>query len=63
VAPIDFPLSRMKSVGFVTRVIREQGTGRELPRSTCRPRPSRRPDLEIVPVAKTTLTDRIVDRR
>src|SRR3546814_3179921 len=27
---IDFPHDKMKSVGFVTRVISEQGTGREL---------------------------------
>src|SRR3546814_6329265 len=27
---IDFPHTQMKSVGFVTRVVREQGTGREL---------------------------------
>lgn len=27
---IDFPHSQMKAVGFVTRVIREHGTGREL---------------------------------
>ena len=27
---IDFPHTEMKSVGFVTRILREQGTGREL---------------------------------
>ena len=27
---VDFPHTEMKSIGFVTRVIREQGTGREL---------------------------------
>ena len=27
---VDFPHAEMKSIGFVTRVIREQGTGREL---------------------------------
>src|SRR3546814_17075086 len=28
---IDFTHTQMKSVGFVTRLVREQGTGRELP--------------------------------
>ena len=55
---IDFPHTEMKSVGFVTRVLREQGTGRELaavyvpttpnpdlglPRRSCRWKRSRRP--------------------
>ena len=60
---IDFPHTEMKSVGFVTRVIREHGTGRELAAvyvpTTPNPTSGYR---EIVPVEKMTPTDWTVDQ-
>jgi uncharacterized membrane protein len=52
----------MKSVGFVTRVIREQGTGRELAAVYVPTTPNPTSGyLEIVPVEMTTPTDWSVD--
>jgi uncharacterized membrane protein len=60
---IDFPHSEMKSVGFVTRVIREQGTGRELAAVYVPTTPNPTSGyLEIVPVEKITPTDWTVDQ-
>lgn len=60
---IDFPHSQMKSVGFVTRVIREQGTGRELAAVYVPTTPNPTSGyLEIVPVEKITPTDWTVDQ-
>jgi uncharacterized membrane protein len=59
---IDFPHKEMKSVGFVTRVIREQGTGRELAAVYVPTTPNPTSGyLEIVPVEMTTPTDWSVD--
>ena len=59
---IDFPHKEMKSVGFVTRVIREQGTGRELAAVYVPTTPNPTSGyLEIVPVELTTPTDWSVD--
>ena len=59
---IDFPHDRMKSVGFVTRVIRERGTGRELAAVYVPTTPNPTSGyLEIVPVEKITPTDWTVD--
>jgi uncharacterized membrane protein len=53
----------MKSVGFVTRVIREQGTGRELAAVYVPTTPNPTSGyLEIVPVEKITPTDWTVDQ-
>ncbi len=60
---IDFPHSEMKSVGFVTRVIREQGTGRELAAVYVPTTPNPTSGyLEIVPIEKLTPTDWTVDQ-
>ncbi len=60
---IDFPHTEMKSVGFVTRVIREQGTGRELAAVYVPTTPNPTSGyLEIVPVEKITPTDWTVDQ-
>ena len=60
---IDFPHGQMKSVGFVTRVIREQGTGRELAAVYVPTTPNPTSGyLEIVPVEKITPTDWTVDQ-
>ncbi|MEN4904737.1 DUF502 domain-containing protein [Luteimonas sp. TWI662] len=60
---IDFPHSQMKSVGFVTRVIREQGTGRELAAVYVPTTPNPTSGyLEIVPLDKVTPTDWTVDQ-
>ncbi len=59
---VDFPHKEMKSVGFVTRVIREQGTGRELAAVYVPTTPNPTSGyLEIVPVEKLTPTDWTVD--
>ena len=59
---IDFPHKEMKSVGFVTRVIREQGTGRELAAVYVPTTPNPTSGyLEIVPVELITPTDWSVD--
>lgn len=60
---VDFPHTQMKSIGFVTRVIREQGTGRELAAVYVPTTPNPTSGyLEIVPVEKITPTDWTVDQ-
>ena len=60
---IDFPHDQMKSVGFVTRVIRDQSTGRELAAVYVPTTPNPTSGyLEIVPVEKVTPTDWTVDQ-
>ncbi|HET8818434.1 MAG TPA: DUF502 domain-containing protein [Xanthomonadaceae bacterium] len=60
---VDFPHTEMKSVGFVTRVIRERGTGRELAAVYVPTTPNPTSGyLEIVPVEKMTPTDWTVDQ-
>lgn len=60
---IDFPHNEMKSVGFVTRVVREQGSGRELAAVYVPTTPNPTSGyLEIVPVEKITPTDWTVDQ-
>ena len=60
---IDFPHAEMKTLGFVTRVIREQGTGRELAAVYVPTTPNPTSGyLEIVPVEKITPTDWNVDQ-
>jgi uncharacterized membrane protein len=60
---IDFPHTEMKTLGFVTRVMREQGTGRELAAVYVPTTPNPTSGyLEIVPVEKMTPTDWSVDQ-
>lgn len=60
---IDFPHDQMKSVGFVTRVLREHGTGRELAAVYVPTTPNPTSGyLEIVPIEKLTPTDWSVDQ-
>lgn len=60
---VDFPHTEMKSIGFVTRVIREHGTGRELAAVYVPTTPNPTSGyLEIVPVEKITPTDWSVDQ-
>lgn len=60
---IDFPHTEMKTLGFVTRVMREQGTGRELAAVYVPTTPNPTSGyLEIVPVEKMTPTDWTVDQ-
>ncbi|MDQ3038970.1 MAG: DUF502 domain-containing protein [Pseudomonadota bacterium] len=60
---IDFPHAEMKTVGFVTRVMREIGTGRELAAVYVPTTPNPTSGyLEIVPVEKMTPTDWTVDQ-
>lgn len=60
---IDFPHTEMKSIGFVTRVLKEQGTGRELAAVYVPTTPNPTSGyLEIVPVEKITPTDWSVDQ-
>lgn len=60
---VDFPHTEMKSIGFVTRVIREHGTGRELAAVYVPTTPNPTSGyLEIVPVEKITPTDWTVDQ-
>jgi uncharacterized membrane protein len=59
---IDFPHREMKCVGLVTRVIHEQGTGRELAAVYVPTTPNPTSGyLEIVPVDRLTPTDWTVD--
>jgi uncharacterized membrane protein len=59
---IDFPHREMKCIGFVTRVMREQGTGRELAAVYVPTTPNPTSGyLEIVPVDLLTPTDWTVD--
>jgi uncharacterized membrane protein len=60
---IDFPHNQMKSVGFVTRILHEQGTGRELAAVYVPTTPNPTSGyLEVVPVEKLTPTDWTVDQ-
>ncbi len=60
---IDFPHNEMKSIGFVTRVMKEHGTGRELAAVYVPTTPNPTSGyLEIVPVEKMTPTDWTVDQ-
>ena len=60
---IDFPSPELKSVGFVTRIIREQGTGRELAAVYVPTTPNPTGGyLEIVPVEKIVATDWTMDQ-
>lgn len=60
---IDFPHDQMKSIGFVTRVLREQGTGRELAAVYVPTTPNPTSGyLEIVPIERLTPTDWSVDQ-
>ena len=60
---IDFPHAEMKTLGFVTRVIREQGTGRELAAVYVPTTPNPTSGyLEIVPMEKITPTDWTVEQ-
>lgn len=60
---IDFPHNEMKSIGFVTKVLREAGSGRELAAVYVPTTPNPTSGyLEIVPVEKITPTDWTVDQ-
>jgi uncharacterized membrane protein len=60
---IDFPHRDMKCVGFVTRIVTEQGTGRELAAVYVPTTPNPTSGyLEIVPVDQLTPTDWTVDQ-
>lgn len=60
---IDFPHRDMKSIGLVTRVLKEQGTGRELAAVYVPTTPNPTSGyLEIVPVEMLTPTDWTVDQ-
>ena len=60
---IDFPHNDMKTLGFVTRVMREAGTGRELAAVYVPTTPNPTSGyLEIVPVERMTPTNWTVDQ-
>ncbi len=60
---IDFPHNQMKTLGFVTRVMREIGTGRELAAVYVPTTPNPTSGyLEIVPMEKLTPTEWTVDQ-
>jgi uncharacterized membrane protein len=60
---VDFPHAEMKAVGFVTRILREQGTGRELAAVYVPTTPNPTSGyLEVVPVERLTPTDWTVDQ-
>ena len=60
---IDFPHKEMKSVGLVTRILREEGSGRELAAVYVPTTPNPTSGyLEIVPVELLTPTDWTVDQ-
>lgn len=60
---IDFPSPEMKTLGFVTKVVREEGSGRELAAVYVPTTPNPTSGyLEIVPVEKLTMTDWTVDQ-
>jgi uncharacterized membrane protein len=60
---VDFPHTEMKAIGFVTRVLKEQGTGRELAAVYVPTTPNPTSGyLEIVPVDRITPTDWSVDQ-
>ena len=63
VVMIDFPHSEMKAVGFVTRLLSEEGSGRELAAVYVPTTPNPTSGyLEIVPVERITPTDWSVDQ-
>lgn len=60
---IDFPHKEMKAVGFVTRTVREKGSGRELAMVYVPTTPNPTSGyLEVVPVNRLTPTDWSVDQ-
>jgi len=60
---IDFPHKEMKAIGFVTRVLREEGTERELAAVYVPTTPNPTSGyLEVVPVERLTPTDWSVDQ-
>ena len=60
---IDFPHSEMKSVGFVTRVLRDESTGAELAAVYVPTTPNPTSGyLEVVPMDKLIPTDWTVDQ-
>lgn len=60
---IDFPHRKMKVIGFVTRVLREEGSGRELAAVYVPTTPNPTSGyLEIVPVEELTPTEWTVDQ-
>lgn len=60
---IDFPNRDMKAIGLVTRVVREQGTGRELAAVYVPTTPNPTSGyLEVVPVENITPTDWTLDQ-
>lgn len=60
---IDFPHSQMKSVGFVTRILRDELTGSELAAVYVPTTPNPTSGyLEVVPVERLTPTDWTVDQ-
>jgi uncharacterized membrane protein len=60
---VDFPHREMKAVGFVTRILREEGTGRELAAVYVPTTPNPTSGyLEVVPVERLTPTDWSVDQ-
>jgi len=60
---IDFPNAEMKAIGFVTRIIRETGSGRELAAVYVPTTPNPTSGyLEVVPVDRLTPTDWTVEQ-
>lgn len=60
---IDFPHAEMKAIGIVTRVVREEGSGRELAAVYVPTTPNPTSGyLEIVPLERLTQTDWSVDQ-
>ncbi len=60
---IDFPHNEMKSVGFVTRILRDENTGAELAAVYVPTTPNPTSGyLEVVPVERLTPTDWTVDQ-
>ena len=60
---IDFPHRDMKAIGLVTRVLKEEGTGRELAAVYVPTTPNPTSGyLEVVPVELLTPTDWTVDQ-
>ncbi len=60
---IDFPHRDMKAVGFVTRVLQEEGSGRELAAVYVPTTPNPTSGyLEVVPIERLTPTDWTVDQ-
>lgn len=60
---VDFPRKGMKVVGFVTRVMREEGTGREMAAVYIPTTPNPTGGyLEVVPVEELTPTDWTMDQ-